>query len=634
MSENNKYIDVDTVTKITKLKQELDSEFKDWNAERLENYNAVAGKLLTQAEIDELKKDGRPTFVWNALQPLVTQIAGNYKNNMVSVETLPRTPDDIDRSEIMTKVLQFVLHQQNDLDEESVKSYIDAIIGRIGWTVQDWVWTNGEAKMKLKHYDPFRLLFDTKTKSRDLSDCRYLLDTAWYTVEEIQNIFAGEDFELFELLQEEAKKVLGRDPKTNKVGRWLDRIQGFLQRYVKDSKNIDSQMYLDDEKRQEHFNAERGLFEVVEFHERRQQMKYTLFDVVTSQLYDITDEIMTDGKVDAEKLKNVKAQFTMPLIQQSVENKIYVTTVVPALNIKLLEAPYPIEMPDFNFKYTPTFSFDYHPDLLEMKSLVDGLKDSARAYTKHLNTMQEMLARMKKQEIWIERSAAGDYAEDLQSNKIGSIKIVEDGTITQSRVKEFSTNPNLTPFQNMSLNMLEFMKFNSGVRDNAMGTRENANESGTLFSQRVAQTDIMQEYINENAQASIFQIAKKTIGFIQKYMTEEQIIRITTDEGDIEFMKINEKTIFGIKNDITVGEYDLIISKAPYGRAAKDQEFQKLMMLIQQIAQIDPTFLIQNYPTIIKASGTSFTKELLESFNKYQEEKQGQAQQQVKMMQQ
>ena len=234
MSENNKYIDVDTVTKITKLKQELDSEFKDWNAERLENYNAVAGKLLTQAEIDELKKDGRPTFVWNALQPLVTQIAGNYKNNMVSVETLPRTPDDIDRSEIMTKVLQFVLHQQNDLDEESVKSYIDAIIGRIGWTVQDWVWTNGEAKMKLKHYDPSRLLFDTKTKSRDLSDCRYLLDTAWYTVEEMQNIFAGEDFELFELLQEEAKKVLGRDPKTNKVGRWLDRIQGFLQRYVKE----------------------------------------------------------------------------------------------------------------------------------------------------------------------------------------------------------------------------------------------------------------------------------------------------------------------------------------------------------------------------------------------------------------
>lgn len=621
----SKYEDIETVSRITHIETALSREFEPWNAERYENFNIVAGKLFTKSEMEKLASEGRPVFNFNSIKPLITQIAGAYKNNLVSVEAMPRTDDDLDKAKLMTNILQWVLHTKNDSDYEFGKSFLDAAIARLGWIATEWVHKNNELFIEVKHYDPFRLKFDMDCKSRDLSDCRYIIDSGWYSIEEILNIYALEDIDLWSEIEDKAKYLFGnnQNKKLNSVS-WLERVQGTANQYSKDNKIMDVET---SNINNQNFYTEKGLFKVIEAHERRSERVITLYDNIEGKNYDITKKVMVKGELDREKLSLIRSQFIEPYISQSIAQNIYVTAIIPALNIKTLEAPYPIEMPGFNFKFTPVYCYDYHPDAREVKSVVDDLKDASRAYTKHLNSMQEALARSINSTILYEEDALGEYEEAFKKNRIGGIKKVPQGTISGNKIKEFNTNPNLTSFQNMSLTMLEYMKFNSGVRDNAMGTRENANESGTLFNQRVAQTEVMQEYINENSQAQIMQVCKKVIMYIQKYMTNQQVLRITDSESEEQkLIEVNKETVDGILNDLTIGEYDIILSKAPYGRTAKDVEYQKLIGLVDLLIKVDPMAVKEILPTLVKASGTSYAKHFIEALSRVQQSTQEQMQ--------
>lgn len=618
---NSKYEDMELVSRLVSLETQIKKEFESWDSERYENYNLVTGKLFTSSELAKLKAEGRPVFNFNSLKPIITQIAGAYKNNLVSIEALPRTDNDLEGAKLMTSVLQYIMHTKNDSDYEFSKSFLDAVIGRIGWIATEWVQKNNEMFVEMKRYDPFRLKFDPNTKSRDLSDCRFIIDSGWYGLDELLSIFALEDIELWSEIEDKANYLFGgTDKKKTLATTWLERITGQVNTYIKDNKNMEVNIT---EINSTDFYNNKGLFKVIETHERKAERIITLYDSISGSNFDITKRVMKDSKIDNDLLQMVKSQFTDPIISQSVQHKVWVSTVIPALNIKAYEAPYPIEESGFNYKFTPVYCYDYHPDTMEIKSVVDDLKDGARAYTKHLNTMQEALARSINSTILFEEDALGEYEEAFKKNTIGGLKKVPQGTISQNKIKEFSTNPNLNSFQNMSAQMLEYIKFNSGVRDNAMGTRENANESGKVFNQRVAQTEIMQEWINENSQAQIMQVCSKLVMYAQKYMTNEQIIRITdADTGKNENLPINVNTIQGVMNDVTVGEYDIILAKAPYGKTAKDLEFQKLMELVDLLAKVNPELITQLLPVIVKASGTSYVQSILEVLGQSQQQQQ------------
>ncbi|MCU7518535.1 MAG: hypothetical protein HF307_19360 [Ignavibacteria bacterium] len=76
-----------------------------------------------------------------------------------------------------------------------------------------------------------------------------------------------------------------------------------------------------------------------------------------------------------------------------------------------------------------------------------------------------------------------------------------------------------------------------------------------------------------------------------------------------------------IKNDVSIGEYDLEISQEPYGRTARQLEFAKLYDLMTFLAQIDPVFVQASIPLLIKASDTPYKNDLLQLVNSLQQQK-------------
>ncbi|MCU7518543.1 MAG: hypothetical protein HF307_19400 [Ignavibacteria bacterium] len=88
-----------------------------------------------------------------------------------------------------------------------------------------------------------------------------------------------------------------------------------------------------------------------------------------------------------------------------------------------------------------------------------------------------------------------------------------------------------------------------------------------------------------------------------------------------------------IKNDVSVGEYDLEISQEPYGRSARQLEFAKLYDLMTFLSTIDPVFVQASIPLLIKASDTPYKNDLLQLVNSLQQQKMMQ-QQALKQQQQ
>jgi hypothetical protein len=130
-------------------------------------------------------------------------------------------------------------------------------------------------------------------------------------------------------------------------------------------------------------------------------------------------------------------------------------------------------------------------------------------------------------------------------------------------------------------------------------------------------------YLFDNLDAASLQLGRNCVDLIQHYMTEEKIIRLTQD-GTENFTTINQKTISGIINDMTVGEFDLEISETPYGRTAQEIEFSKLVDIMNFIAQQNPQLAMQLLPIYIKASGSAYKNDILQIINNALNPQQGQ----------
>ena len=130
--------DFDTISRITMAVAQLKTVFEVWNKERLQNYKRVAGKIFSQAELDKLTAEERPKFIANLLIPIILQVIGNFKNNDSTVEGQPRTAGDVRFANIVTDLLDWLLNTCNDTNMERVRASIDALIGRVGFLVNDW----------------------------------------------------------------------------------------------------------------------------------------------------------------------------------------------------------------------------------------------------------------------------------------------------------------------------------------------------------------------------------------------------------------------------------------------------------------------------------------------------------------
>jgi len=131
----------------------------------------------------------------------------------------------------------------------------------------------------------------------------------------------------------------------------------------------------------------------------------------------------------------------------------------------------------------------------------------------------------------------------------------------------------------------------SAVTPNSRGEQESTSESGKLFQAKVLQTEVMQEWASENAQGALLQVCKNNLYYIQNFFTEERTFKIQQEHDNPYWLTVNKKIGEEVLNNTSVGKYDVVISKTPFGRLAKEQHKNRTLEMINILVTLNPLFV-------------------------------------------
>jgi hypothetical protein len=124
----------------------------------------------------------------------------------------------------------------------------------------------------------------------------------------------------------------------------------------------------------------------------------------------------------------------------------------------------------------------------------------------------------------------------------------------------------------------------SGINDSMLGS-DSAEVSGIAIQAKQNRGAVMIQVPLDNLKKTRQYLAEKVLDLVQNYYTEERVVMITNEEDALkpsEPMVINEVTPEGqIINDLTLGEYDVVVSTAPARDTFDELQFAEALSLRQ-----------------------------------------------------
>lgn len=134
-----------------------------------------------------------------------------------------------------------------------------------------------------------------------------------------------------------------------------------------------------------------------------------------------------------------------------------------------------------------------------------------------------------------------------------------------------------------------------GVSDYMRGEAR-ADVSARALEANTAQGKTTMARMLDNLNRSDVFLARAILGCVQRYYVEERVLFITGGDGTPdESITVNEVTPEGeIVNDLTIGEYLIVVDSAPARESMEDSQFEQALALREQGIPIPDRVLVQN----------------------------------------
>ena len=226
---------------------------------------------------------------------------------------------------------------------------------------------------------------------------------------------------------------------------------------------------------------------------------------------------------------------------------------------------------------------------------------------RNLLSPQEQLNKIASQELHIVNTTANSgwvvesgsltnmQAEDLEEHgaETGLVLEYNRGSSPPAKIQ-----PNQIPtgLDRISQKAAANIKAISGINDSMLGT-DGAEVSGIAIQAKQNRGVIMIQVPLDNLRKTRQYLAEKILDLIQVFYSEERVIRITNTDDPMEpreEMIINQPTPAGdIINDLTVGEYDVIIGTMPARDSFDEVQFAEALALRQAGVAVPDDAIVQ-----------------------------------------
>jgi hypothetical protein len=516
---------------------------------------------------DALEAEGRPALTINTVLPTVNTILGEQSSRRADIRFKPRRGGDQALADTLTKVFMQI-SDNNKLDWVEQQVFSDGLImdGRGYFDVRMDFSDHVEGEIRITAKDPLDILIDPDAKEADPKTWNEVFETKWMTLDEIEESYGAKKADQLQFIAENG----------NSFGR--DSIEFEEQRYgdLDPGDDLFGSTISPDEEEYGNIRALR----VVE-------RQYKIMSRVKSFVDpDTGDQRECPDAWSDSKAKKFAKQYNLSLISK-MKRKVRWTVTCDQVVLHDDWSPYN------DFTIVPFFAY--------------FRRGNPFGVVRNLLSPQEQLNKIASQELHIVNTTAnsgwmvesgslvGMTADDLEEHgaETGLVLEYARGTTPPTKI-----TPNSIPtgLDRIAMKAQANIKAISGINDSMLGS-DSAEVSGIAIRAKQNRGAVMIQVPLDNLRKARQYLAEKTLNLIQTFYTEQRIIQITNEDDPLkprEEMVINQVTPEGdIINDLTIGEYDVVITTAPARDTFDEIQFAEALGLRQAGVAIPDDAIIE-----------------------------------------
>ena len=510
------------------------------------------GEQWEQTDIDALDSEGRPHLTINTILSTVNTILGEQSSKRADVLFKPRRNSSDEVAAVLTK-LYMQISDNNQYDYLESQVFADGIIQDRGYfdirmNFDDHI----EGEVQITAEDPLDILPDPDAKDYDPTTWNEVIKTKWLSVDDIEQQYGQEKADRLRLIAENGEH-LGRD--SMDLVEMRDTTYGDVEEAILNGGNIDDK------------HSVRAI-RVVE----RQHRKLTL----TPHFVDpkTKDMRIVPESWDEERTELFAKEYGLGMLKKLVKK---VRWTITADKVVLHDDWSPYK----DFTIVPYFPYFRRGKPFGM--------------VRNLLSPQEQLNKISSQELHIVNTTAnsgwvvetgslnGMTSDDLQERgaQTGLVLEYNRGSAAPAKIQPNQIPTGLDRIGQKAANNIKEI---SGVSDAMLG-QDKAEVSGVAIQAKQNRGQIQIQVPLDNLARSRIFVAKNIMCLIQSFYTEERVIQITNDDDPMkprEEMVLNQMTPEGeVVNDMTVGEYDVVVSSMPARDTFDESQFAEALQLRQ-----------------------------------------------------
>lgn len=523
-----------------------------------------------QWDIDDvtmLESEGRPALTINTILPTINTILGEQSTRRADVKFKPRRGTEQNVADVLTKVFMQIA-DNNKLDWVEQQVFSDGLImdGRGYFDVRMDFTDHVEGEIRITAKDPLDILIDPDAKDYDPKTWNEIFETRWMTLDEIEETYGEKKAEELRFIAENG----------NSYGR--DSIEYEEQRYG-DMSPEDDMFGATTTPDDEDYKNVRAL-RVIERQHKRMARVMCFVDPNTG------DSREAPEAWSESKSKKFAKQYGLSLISK-MKRKVRWTVTCDKVVLHDDFSPYN------DFTIVPFFAYFRrgHPF----------------GVIRNLISPQEQLNKIASQELHIVNTTAnsgwmvesgslvGMTPDDLEEHGAETGLVLEYQRGTTPPVK-ITPNSIPTGLDRISQKAAINIKAISGINDSMLGS-DSAEVSGVAIRAKQNRGAVMIQVPLDNLKKARQYLAEKVLNLIQTFYTEQRILQVTDESDPLkprEEIVVNQMTPEGqIINDLTLGEYDVVISTAPARDSFDEVQFAEALNLRQAGVAIPDDAIIE-----------------------------------------
>lgn len=522
------------------------------------------GDQWDEFDMQTLDDQGRPALTINTILPTINAVLAEQSTKKADIQFKPRGGGNQDIADVLTKVYAQIA-DNNKLDWVEAQVFSDGLIQDRGYfdvrvDFDDHV--NGEISIEAK--DPLDVLIDPDAKHYDPRTWNEIFETKWMSLDEVEEVYGQKPADQLRMLAETGT-TLGSDSMEYEEERYGETDQdGYGQQYPADPESA------------------RMLRSIRVIERQYYQLKDCMYyvDPVTGDQREIP---YNWGKKKREQFADT---YGLDIIQKKMRK---VRWTVTADTVVLFDdwSPYG------HFTIVPYFPYFRRGKPFGM--------------VRNLLSPQEQLNKITSQELhivnttansgWIVEngSLSGMTADDLEEHgaETGLVLEFNRGSTPPSKIP-----PNQIPtgLDRLGQKAAANIKQISGISEAMLGM-DSPEVSGVAIKQKQNRGSLLLQVPLDNLAKTRQYLAEKILQLVQAYYTEERIIQVT-DESDPykprKKLRVNQMSPEGsVVNDLTIGEYDVIVGTAPARDNFDEMQFAEAIELRQVGVPIPDDMIVE-----------------------------------------